>query len=169
MPTTPRGNWIFGQSGLVGEDGSGWNGMDWTRDWGGEFVVVGGGIGIYGNFEIISHWGGWAPPEDGWMDGLGGSFHVYLYLSVALLWGGSRRERVACWSGPAVGRSALSFFPFFHFFIFSFFFSKRYIGGFFFQILSVFNFESPISLMCIAQRWEERKKGRKGGWVVKHR
>lgn len=88
------------------------------------------------------------------MDGLGGSFHVYLYLSVALLWG-DHAEREACWSGPAVGGSVFFLF----FFLFFIFFFKEIHRGFFFQILSAFNFENPINLMCIAQR----KEGRVGG------
>lgn len=72
------------------------------------------------------------------MDGLGGSFHVYLYLSVALLWEESRSGREACWSGHAVGGSAV-----FHLFLF-FFSNERHREVSFFLILCVIN---------IAQGW----------------
>lgn len=94
MPTTPRGIWIFGQAGwsvrtVLAE-------TEWTGYWTGgegEFVVVGGKHRDI--WELRKHFAlRRLGSAGGRMDGLGRSFHVYLYLSVALGNHGEREKHV---------------------------------------------------------------------------
>lgn len=112
--------------------------MGWTGHgtWAGEFVVVGRGGGhrdtwvLRNNFALRR-----LGSAGGWMDGWARGFFSCLSLSLGrFALGGSRREREACWSGPAVGGSA---------FFILFFFQRKTQGFFFFKFVPYLTLKAP--------------------------